>query len=216
MIYITLIFVAGIHNGNNNELIIFSQVADESAFVQFPGQTSHGMPIPPGYALVSIEKICQPDFKELELDIPGGDAEKTLKDALHGIILWPKHYIIKIPENDGSPRDHLEPGQPSSVPAASLYNCLRGRHLHYLLTHLLRNNHTTIWVNEARAITMMTSIPIHLSNHSPQALKRNHYKVLYQNQHRKSVAIDPKMVVIVLLLPFFWLKVVALVTVAIA
>jgi hypothetical protein len=45
------------------------------------------MPIPPGYALVSIEKICQPDFEELELDIPGGDEEKTLKDALHSIIL---------------------------------------------------------------------------------------------------------------------------------
>jgi hypothetical protein len=45
------------------------------------------MPIPPGYASVSVEKICQPDFEELELDIPGGDGEKTLKDALHDIIL---------------------------------------------------------------------------------------------------------------------------------
>jgi hypothetical protein len=72
------------------------------------------MPIPLGYASVSVERICQPDFEELEIDIPGGDGEKTLKDALHGIILWPKHYIIIIPENDGSPRDHLEPGHPSS------------------------------------------------------------------------------------------------------
>jgi hypothetical protein len=75
------------------------------------------MPIPPGYASVSVEKICQPDFEELELDISGGDREKTLKDALHGIILWPKHYIIIIPENDGSLRDHLELGPSSSVPA---------------------------------------------------------------------------------------------------
>jgi hypothetical protein len=74
------------------------------------------MPIPPGYASVSVEKICQPDFEELEIDIPGGDGEKTLKDALHGIILWPKRYIVIILENDGSLRDHLEPGQPSSVP----------------------------------------------------------------------------------------------------
>jgi hypothetical protein len=72
------------------------------------------MPIPPGYSSVSVERICQPDFEELEIDIPGGDGEKTLKDALHGIILWPKRYIVIIPKNDGSPRDRLEPGQPSS------------------------------------------------------------------------------------------------------
>jgi hypothetical protein len=78
------------------------------------------MPIPPGYASVSVERICQPDFEELEIDIPGGDGEKTLKDALHGIILWPKCYIVIIPENDGSPRDHLEPGQPSSSGPSSV------------------------------------------------------------------------------------------------
>jgi hypothetical protein len=55
-------------------------------------------------------------FEELELDIPGGDREKTLKDALHGIILWQKRYIVIIPENDGSPRDHLELGPSSLVP----------------------------------------------------------------------------------------------------
>jgi hypothetical protein len=69
------------------------------------------MPIPPGYASVSIEKICQPDFEEL------GDGEKTLKDVLHGIILWPKRYIVIILGNDGSPRDHLELGPSSSVPS---------------------------------------------------------------------------------------------------
>jgi hypothetical protein len=94
-------------------------VADGSAFAEFPGQTSNDMPIPPGYASVSIERICQPDFEELEIDIPGGDGEKTLKDALHGIILWPKRYIVIIPDNDGSPRDHLEPGQPSSLRPSS-------------------------------------------------------------------------------------------------
>jgi hypothetical protein len=89
-------------------------VADGSAFAQFPGQTSHDMPIPPSYASVSVERIRQPNFEELNVDIPGGDGEKTLNDVLHGIILWPKHYIVIIPENDGSPRDHLEPGQLSS------------------------------------------------------------------------------------------------------
>jgi hypothetical protein len=38
------------------------------------------MPIPPGYASVSVEKICQPDFEKLDLEIPGGYGEKTLKD----------------------------------------------------------------------------------------------------------------------------------------
>jgi hypothetical protein len=61
---------------------------------------SHDMPIQPRYASVSIERICQPDFKELEIDIPGGDGEKTLKDVLHGIILWPKRYIFIILEYD--------------------------------------------------------------------------------------------------------------------
>jgi hypothetical protein len=84
-------------------------VEDRSAFAQFPGQTSHGMPIPPGYTSVRVERICQPEFEELEIDIPGGDGENAFKDALHAIILWTKRYIIIIPENDGSPRDHLEP-----------------------------------------------------------------------------------------------------------
>jgi hypothetical protein len=73
---------------------ITMQVAYESAFAHFPGQTSHDMLIPPGYASISVEEICQSQFEDLELDILGGDGERTLKDAVHGIILWPKRYII--------------------------------------------------------------------------------------------------------------------------
>jgi hypothetical protein len=79
---------------------------------------------------------------------------------------------------------------------ASLYNRLWGRHRHYLLAHLLRNNHTTIWVNRAPAITMMTSLPIHLSNYSPQALERNlsgqcnHQRKNKNNQQRKTQGKD--------------------------
>jgi hypothetical protein len=54
---------------------------------------------------------------------------------------------------------------------ASLYNRFLGHHHHYLLTHLLCKNHMTIRVKRAPAITMMTSLPIHLSNHWPQALE---------------------------------------------
>jgi hypothetical protein len=52
------------------------------------------MLIPPGYASVSVEEICPPQFGDLELDIPRGDGERTIKDAVHGIILWSKRYII--------------------------------------------------------------------------------------------------------------------------
>ena len=92
-----------------------------SAFAHFPGQTSYGMLIPRGYASVAVEEICDPQFEELELEIPGGDGEKTLKDALHGIILWPKRYIIisgneaSIPSRDPPPSS---PGR-SSAPGLS-------------------------------------------------------------------------------------------------
>jgi hypothetical protein len=67
----------------------------------------------------------------------------------------------------------------------------QGRHQHYLLAHLLCNNHTTIRVNGAPTITMMTSLPIHLSNHLPQALECNlsgqcnHQRKNEKDQQRK-------------------------------
>jgi hypothetical protein len=72
-----------------------------SSFAHFPAQTSHGMLITSGYTLVSVEEFCQPQFEDLELDILRGDGENTLKDAVHGIILWPKRYIIT-PQTEGS------------------------------------------------------------------------------------------------------------------
>ena len=42
------------------------------------------------------------DWKNLELDIPGGDGETTLVDAVHGYILWDKRYIILKPTDQGS------------------------------------------------------------------------------------------------------------------
>jgi hypothetical protein len=52
------------------------------------------MEILPGYASVGLEEIVDPKFNDIELDIQGGDGERTLSDALHSIILWPKRYII--------------------------------------------------------------------------------------------------------------------------
>jgi hypothetical protein len=88
------------------------QVAYGSAFAHFPGQTSHDMLIPPSYASVSVEEICQPQFEDLELDIPRDDGERTLKDTVHGIILWPKRYII-------IPQTNPPQSRPSSSPRSS-------------------------------------------------------------------------------------------------
>ena len=51
--------------------------------------TIHGRPIPPGYTSVSVEQIVG-NNEDLELDFVGGDGEKTLGDALHGVVLWRK------------------------------------------------------------------------------------------------------------------------------
>jgi hypothetical protein len=98
---------------------ITMQVAYGSAFPHFPGQISHGMLIPHSYASVSVEEICQSQFEDLELDILGGDGERKLKDAVHGIILWPKRYTI-IPQTEGSiPPIDPPQSRPSSSPRSS-------------------------------------------------------------------------------------------------
>jgi hypothetical protein len=93
------------------------------------------MPISPGYTSVSVERICQPDFEELEIDIPGGDREKTLKDALHGIILWPKRYIVITPRMMDLRETTWSCGRHRQYLLASLYNRLWGRHPARSLSH---------------------------------------------------------------------------------
>ena len=66
-----------------------------------PGEVYHGHEIPAGYAKVGVEEVCN-DWKNLELDISGGDGETTLADAVHGYILWDKRYIILKPTDQGS------------------------------------------------------------------------------------------------------------------
>ena len=41
------------------------------------GDVYHGQQIPPGYTRVGVEQVCQ-GCEMLELDIPGGDGERTL------------------------------------------------------------------------------------------------------------------------------------------
>ena len=55
--------------------------------------TSHGNPIPPGYYSISVDRVIK-DYREVPLDFPGGDGEKTLGQAEHSFVLWRKRYII--------------------------------------------------------------------------------------------------------------------------
>ena len=64
-------------------------VAYGSVLPLSPCTTIHGRTIPPGYASVIVEQIVG-NNENLELDFVGGDGEKTLGDALHGVVLWRK------------------------------------------------------------------------------------------------------------------------------
>ncbi|XP_072151363.1 uncharacterized protein [Setaria viridis] len=90
------------------------KVAYGSALPILPRQTSHGMAIPPGYSTVGVDHICDSKYEDLELDLPAGDSERTLKDALHSIILWCKRYIIIAGQEGASflPIDPLQPPSP--------------------------------------------------------------------------------------------------------
>ena len=54
---------------------------------------SHGNPIPPGYYSIWVDRVIK-DYREVPLDFPRGDGEKTLGQAEHSFILWRKRYII--------------------------------------------------------------------------------------------------------------------------
>ena len=70
-------------------------------------KTYHGGQIAEGFAVVSLDQIVD-GYEELELDIPGGEGEKVLQEALHGFILWQKRYIV-IPN---APRPSTAGGAP--------------------------------------------------------------------------------------------------------
>ena len=57
------------------------------------GSTYHHESIPAGYARVGVDDIVT-GFETMELDIPGGDEEKTLADVKRGFALWNKKYIV--------------------------------------------------------------------------------------------------------------------------
>jgi hypothetical protein len=162
----------GLHKPFSN---ITMQVAYESDFAHFPRQTSHDMLIPPGYTSVSVEEICQSQFEDLELDIPGNDRERTLKDEVQGIILWPKRYII-IPQTEGSIPPTIQ------IPHSRDHHHLLGRphDLQYHLAHRLHKSHYSI--PEVRAPAMiLTSIP----NHLQKSRKNQWWQSKRHQKHKK-------------------------------
>ena len=90
-----------------------------SAMPSTPDEVYHGQEIPAGYAKVGVEEVCN-DWKNLELDIPGGDGETTLADAVHGYILWDKRYIILKPTDQGSRPASPQHARRSPPPPPSL------------------------------------------------------------------------------------------------
>ena len=98
------------------------KVADALAFTNPPGATFHYNPIPVGYAHVLVDEVVGP-YSGLELDIPGGDDEQTLGEAIHRFILWKKDCIIfrspptpRLPTPPRSPAPCQQTPTPPSPP----------------------------------------------------------------------------------------------------
>src|SRR5215216_3397540 len=72
---------------------ISMKVADAVAWTNPPEATFHCNPILAGYTRVVVDEVVA-QYWGLELDIPGGDDEHTLEEAIHRIILWRKDRII--------------------------------------------------------------------------------------------------------------------------
>ena len=78
------------------------------------GAMYHHDSIPAGYARVGVDDIVT-GFETMELDIPGGDDEKTLGDVKRGFALWNKKYIVF---SDPLPRPPQQQ-RPSTPPRSS-------------------------------------------------------------------------------------------------
>jgi hypothetical protein len=83
-----------------------------------PGATYHCSPIPAGYARVGVDEV-QPEFRSLELDMPGGEGETTLGEVTSGFILWNKKHIVfpgSAPRPSSPPSSHPPPPSPPPAP----------------------------------------------------------------------------------------------------
>ena len=97
-------------------------VAYGTAMPTQPGDVYNGQQIPPGYTRVAVEQVCQ-GWETLELDIPRGDGERTLAEAIYGYILWDKRYIILKSDDRTRPASQHaspRPSSPQNPPRAAL------------------------------------------------------------------------------------------------
>src|SRR3989337_2911377 len=97
---------------------ISMKVADAVAYTNPPKATFHCNPIPADYARVVVDEVVA-QYSGLELDIPGGDDEHTLGEAIHRIILWRKNCIIfprPPPPRQATPPPSPPPRQQTAAP----------------------------------------------------------------------------------------------------
>lgn len=92
-------------------------VASGYALPNQPGATYHGGQIPASHARVGLSTIT-PGCQSIELDIPGGEGEKTLGEMELGIILWKKKHIV-FP--NAAPRPPTPPG--TNAPPPTITEC---------------------------------------------------------------------------------------------
>ena len=71
--------------GNTGSIVL---VAHGIVSPMVPDKTStiHGNPIPPGYYSILVDRVIK-DYREVPLDFPRGDGEKTLWQVEHSFIL---------------------------------------------------------------------------------------------------------------------------------
>ena len=93
-------------------------VAHGVAEVPVQDGTIHGMAIPEGYARVMVVRV-EKGWEDLDLEIPGGDGEEKLGQALHTWICWKKQYI-RIAGRDPSPSPRSPAAQGSPRPIVDL------------------------------------------------------------------------------------------------
>src|SRR6185503_15688002 len=88
-------------------------VAYGTAMPTQPGDVYHGQQISAGSTRVGVEQAGQ-GWETLELDIPGGDGERTQAEAIHGYNLWDKRYII-LKSDDRTPRQASQYASPRTA-----------------------------------------------------------------------------------------------------
>src|SRR3954471_4675713 len=96
-----------LHHPMNN---LSFKVAIGTTLPCLPGALHHSLPIPPGYARVTVDDIVE-DFADLEIEIATPEGLTKLGDVKRNIILWKKKYI-KFPSSAPRPPTPRNPSPP--------------------------------------------------------------------------------------------------------